>query len=117
MIIKLYLKILLNVINQGINESLDLSLSSDDDVRIIYLKENGEAMFLQTKDKTWGGFLNNNVNGVNKQFPKGLENNSKYSNDLQPGEYSTTANANDKVKYIKVRITKDGVKYEETWSL
>ena len=100
-----------------LNESLNLAPFSKDNVRILYLNGNGDVIANLTKDKTWGGFLNNNVNGVNKQFPKGLENNSSYSNDLQPGEYSTTANANDEIKAIKVIIINDGVEYPETWNL
>ena len=101
-----------------INESLNLAPFSKDNVRIIYLNKNGDAIAGLTKDKTWGGFLNNNTT----KFPKGLENNSEYSNNLEPGIYTSTTKASDTDKYkdvksVKVVVIKDGVEYSSKFEL
>ena len=101
-----------------INESLNLAPFSKDNVRIIYLNENGDAIAGLTKDKTWGGFLNNNTT----KFPKGLENNSEYSNNLEPGIYTSTTKASDTDKYkdvksVKVVVIKDGVEYSSKFEI
>ena len=101
-----------------INESLNLAPFSKDNVRIIYLNENGDAIAGLTKDKTWGGFLNNNTT----KFPKGLENNSEYSNNLESGIYTSTTKASDTDKYkdvksVKVVVIKDGVEYSSKFEL
>ena len=101
-----------------INESLNLAPFSKDNVRIIYLNKNGDSITGLTKDKTWGGFLNNN----NTKFPKGLENNSEYSNNLEPGIYTSTTKASDTDKYkdvksVKVVVIKDGVEYSSKFEL
>ena len=101
-----------------LNESINLD-NKNDNVEILYLNEKGYS--IESKSKSYCGYINQNVNGENVKYSKGVHIIDKcddaISNDLQPGEYSTTAKANDKVKAIKVRITKDGVKYEETWNL
>ena len=101
-----------------INESLNLAPFSKDNVRIIYLNKYGEAIAGLTKDKTWGGFLNNNTT----KFPKGLENNSEYSNNLEPGIYTSTTKASDTDKYkdvksVKVVVVKDGVEYSSKFEI
>ena len=101
-----------------INESLNLAPFSKDNVRIIYLNKNGDSITGLTKDKIWGRFLNNNA----KKFPKGLENNSEYSNNLEPGIYTSTTKASDTDKYkdvksVKVVVIKDGVEYSSKFEL
>ena len=95
-----------------LNESVNLD-NSNDDVKILYLNENGSSV--NFKNKISCGYLNQS----GSKYGKGvhLVGECSYSNDLQPGEYSTTAKANDKVKAIKVIIIKDGVEYAETWNL
>ena len=90
-----------------LNETLDLSFDSNDDVKIQYLNENGTYinLGLSNKSKLYDEYLNSN----GAKFPS----RTNGVNIIEQGLYSTTLSKNDKVKAIKVVIIKDGVEHEE----
>lgn len=78
-------------------ETIDLSMGKQGNIIIKLTDENG---VVTRKDKTWAGYLNDS-NG--NKYGQGIWNNTKYSNTLNPGVYSTTVSKT--IKKVELIVT------------
>ena len=78
-------------------ETIDLSMGKQGNIIIKLTDENG---VVTRKDKTWAGYLND-LNG--NKYGQGIWNNTKYSNTLNPGVYSTTVSKT--IKKVELIVT------------
>ena len=78
-------------------ETIDLSMGKQANIIIKLTDENG---VVTRKDKTWAGYLNDS-NG--NKYGQGIWNNTKYSNTLNPGVYSTTVSKT--IKKVELIVT------------
>lgn len=78
-------------------ETIDLSMGKQGNIIIKLTDENG---VVTRKDKTWAGYLNDSNSN---KYGQGIWNNTKYSNTLNPGVYSTTVSKT--IKKVELIVT------------
>ena len=78
-------------------ETIDLSMGKQGNIIIKLTDENG---VVTRKDKTWAGYLNDSTG---TKYGQGIWNNTKYSNTLNPGVYSTTVSKT--IKKVELIVT------------